>query len=81
MICSSVVCPSFSIFLSYETEFVLFLAVLKNFVVPMGWDSSRAKLKIDVRTLNFRSDVIFAPPRKTQNEVRKRLLFDVKCQK
>ena len=38
----------------------------------------------DVRTLNFRSDVTFAPPRKTRNgrrTVGKRSLCDVKCQK
>ena len=28
-------------------------------------------VKSDVRNLNFRSDVIFAPPRKTPNDVRK----------
>ena len=27
---------------TYETEFVLFLAVLENSVLPMGWDSSHA---------------------------------------
>ena len=31
-------------FLSYATEFVLFLAVLENSVLPMGWDSSHATL-------------------------------------
>ena len=29
-----------------ETEFVLFLAVLKNFILPMGWNSSHATLKV-----------------------------------
>ena len=28
-------------------------------------------VKSDVRTLNFKSDVIFAPPRKTPNDVEK----------
>ena len=32
--------------LFYETEFVLFLAVLENSVLPMGWDSSHATLKV-----------------------------------
>ena len=33
--------------LSYqETEFALFLAVLKIFVLSMGWDSSHAALKV-----------------------------------
>ena len=31
-------------FLSYGTDFVLFLAVLENSVLPMGWDSSHATL-------------------------------------
>ena len=29
-------CQEVAIFLTYETEFVLFLAVLENFVMPMG---------------------------------------------
>ena len=33
-------------FLTYETEFVLFLAVLENAVLPMGWDSSHGTLKV-----------------------------------
>ena len=33
-------------FLTYETEFVLFSAVLENSVLPMGWDSSHATLKV-----------------------------------
>ena len=33
------------IYLTYETEFVLFLAVLENSVLPMGWHSSYEKLK------------------------------------
>ena len=31
-------------FLTYETEFVLFLALLINSVLPMGWDSSHETL-------------------------------------
>ena len=34
------------VFLTYETEFVLFLAVLENFVFPVGWDSSHETLKV-----------------------------------
>ena len=30
----------------YETEFVLFSVVLENSVLPMGWDSSHATLKV-----------------------------------
>ena len=37
-------------FLIYETEFVLFLAVLENSVLPMGWDSSHAML---IKTSKF----------------------------
>ena len=33
-------------FLIYETEFVQFLAVLENSVLPMDWDSSHATLKV-----------------------------------
>ena len=33
-------------FLTYETEFVVFLAVLKNCVLLMGSDSSHATLKV-----------------------------------
>ena len=38
-------------------------------------------VKHDVRTLNFRSDVTFAPKWKTPNDIQKRLLCNVKCQK
>ena len=33
-------------FLTYETEFVLFLALLESSVLPMGLDSSHATLKL-----------------------------------
>ena len=33
-------------FLTYETEFGLFLAVLENFILSMGWDESHATLKV-----------------------------------
>ena len=35
----------------------------------------------DVRTLKFISDVTYAATRKTPNEVQRRSLFDIKCQK
>ena len=63
-----------SFFLTYETNFVLFLAMLEYSVLPMGWESSLVTLKSDVRTVNFRSDVINAP-----NDIRKWPLCDVKC--
>ena len=34
------------LFLTYETEFVLFLAVLENSVLPIGRDSSHGTLKV-----------------------------------
>ena len=43
--------------------------------------SDAKRLKSDVRALNFISDVTFAPPQKTPNDVQKMSLFDVKCQK
>ena len=33
-------------FLTYDTEFVLVLAMLGNSVLPMGWDSLHATLKV-----------------------------------
>ena len=65
------------IFLTSERDLVPFLAVLENSVLHMVWDSSHVKSY--VRTLNFRSDVTFAPPRKTLTDVRKRSLYEVKC--
>ena len=38
--------PWSSIFLTYETAFVLFLAMLENSVLPMGCDSSHETLKV-----------------------------------
>ena len=85
-----------SSFLTYETEFVVFLAMLENSFLPMRVYSifsgagkfclthELGQLTLDVksyvRTENFRSDVIFARPRKTPNDVRKKLC-DVICQK
>ena len=53
--------------LTCETDFVLFLAVLENELRQLTRD-----VKSDVRTLNFKSDVTFAPPQKTPNDVQKR---------
>ena len=63
-------------FPTYETEFVLFLVVLENFVLPLSLDSLTHDVKCDVRTLNFRSDAFFAPPRKILNDAQKRLLCE-----
>ena len=38
--------PTEQLFLTYETELVLFLAMLENSVVPLGWDSSHATLNV-----------------------------------
>ena len=47
---------------------MLFLVVLENSVLPNGLRQLTRDVKSDVRTLNFRSDVTYAPPRKTSNE-------------
>ena len=46
--------------LTYKTEFVLFLALLKI----LSCRQLTRDVKSEVRTLNFISDDIFAPPRK-----------------
>ena len=51
-------------FLYMRREFVLFLAMLENFYLAHGLRQLIRNVKCDVRTLNFMSDVIFAPPRK-----------------
>ena len=61
-------------YLIYEIEFVLFLAVLENSVLTMGWDSSHATLKSDIRTINFRSDATFAPHENTEWRLEKIVL-------
>ena len=52
-----------------------------KFCLAHGLGQLTRDVKRDVRTLNFRSVVIFAPPRKTPNCVRRRWLCDVKWQK
>ena len=42
----------FVFFLTYGIEFVLFLAVLENSVLPMGWDSPHKTL--NVKTVVFK---------------------------
>ena len=48
-----------------------------KFCLAHGLRQLTRDMKHDVRNLNFRSDVTFAPPRKTPNDVRKRSLCDV----
>ena len=64
-------------FLTYETELVLFLVVLENFVLPIGWDSSHMLLKVTSELLI--SEVICALA--WANDIRRRLLWVVKCHK
>ena len=52
-----------------------------KFCLAHGLRQLTHTFNIDVRSLNFRSDVTFALPRKTLNDVRKRSSCDVKCQK
>ena len=67
--------------LIYETEFVVFIAVLENSAWPMDWDSSHATSTVTSEFQNFRGDVTYLPPLKTPNDVRRRSLCDINCQK
>ena len=60
-------------FFTYETEFVLFLAVLDNSVLPMGLDSSHATLKVTsvVYKRSFRTVT------KTPNDIMSRPSYNV----
>ena len=64
-----------------DLEFVIFLTVLENAYLVYGLGQLTRDVNSDVRTLNFRSHVIIAPPRKSPKDVRKKSLCDVKCQK
>ena len=57
-----VLCRHCYTFLAYETEFVLFLVVLKKFCLAHDHELGQLTrhMNSDVRTLNFRSDIIFA---------------------
>ena len=55
------------------------LSGAEKFCLASGLRQLICDVKHDVRTLNFRSDVTFAQPQKTQNDVQKRSLCDVKC--
>ena len=61
-------------FLTYMTEFVLFLPVLENYVSQLTRD-----VKNVIRIPNSRNDVIHALPREKPNDVRRRPLCNVKC--
>ena len=72
---------AFELFLTYGTEFALFFSGAAKFCLANGLRQLTHGVKSDLRTLNSRSDVISAPPRETPNDIRKRSLCDVKCQK
>ena len=59
-------------FLSTRQNLFYFFFYSGKFCLALGQAQLTRDFKSDVRTLNFRSDVIFALPRKTQNGVRKR---------
>ena len=64
-------------FLTSETEVVLYLAVLENSVLPMGWNSSH-------KTPKWRqlfTNVLYAPWWKTPNDVRSLPPYSVNCEK
>ena len=67
-------------FLTFERVCSIFSGARK-FCLVHGLGHLSRDVNSDVRTLNFGSDVIFAQTRKTPNDVRKRSLCDVKCQK
>ena len=46
------------------------LSCVGNFCLAHGLGQLTRDVKSDVRTLNFASDIIFAPPRKTSNDIR-----------
>ena len=52
-----------------------------KFCLAYGLRQLTRDVKSDVRTLNFRSDVTNAPPRKNLNDVRRSSLCNVKCKK
>ena len=59
----------------------LSLSISQAVLVCYGIRHLTRDVNNDVRTLNFRTDVTYAPPRKTPNDVKGRPLCDVKCQK
>ena len=65
-----------NIVLTYETEFVLCFSGTGQFCLAHGLGQFTRDVQSDVIFLNFRSDVSFAAPRKTSNDVRRR-----KCHK
>ena len=58
-----------------ETEFVLFL---RKFCLAHRLRQLTRDVKSDVRTLNFKSGVTYAPPRKTSTVVMRRKMSKIK---
>ena len=63
--------------LTYETEFVLFLAVLENSVLPMGWDSSHETSKV----MSVIYERLLRAVTKTPNDVQNWPTYNVYCKK
>ena len=53
-------------FLTYETEFALVSAVLKNYFLAHELKQFTRNVKSDVRTINFRSDVTCATTKNSE---------------
>ena len=60
---------------------LFYFSAAGKFFLAHGLGQLTHDVKCDVKTLNFRSDAIFAPPREIPYDVRKRSLCDAKCQK
>ena len=58
-----------------------FLVVLEKICLAHGLRQLKCDVKSDVRTLNLISDITYATPRKTLNDIRRRSLCGIKCQK
>ena len=59
---------------------LLYFSGAGSFCLAHGLRQLTRDVKSDVRTLNYRCDATFAPPRNTPNVVRKKSLCDVKYQ-
>ena len=60
-------------FLTYETECVLFFSSAGKFCLAHGLRQLIRDVTSDIRILNFRSDVTYAPPQK------RRMMFEEGC--
>ena len=69
------------LFSNLMTQSLFYFSGARKFFLTHGLRQLTRDVKSEVRTLNFRSDITFAPTRKTPTDVRKRSLCNVKCQK